>query len=103
MRPRWCGLEPIREILHFVGHQPLAKFHDAHRLGRDAVIAEHEFSDPEIAPANNSPDRKTLLVWLHEPALLNVVPAADPLSRLRIIKHGILAIDVKSFAPEAFQ
>src|SRR5262245_30339080 len=93
MRPRWCGLEPIREILRLVGHQPLAKFHDAHRIGRDAVIAEHEFGDPEIAPANNSPDHKTLLVWLDEPARLNVAPAADPFSLLRIIRHGILAVD----------
>src|SRR6267143_3802171 len=52
-----------------------------------------EFSDPEIAAADNSPDRKTLLVWLDESALLNVVPAANPLARLRIIKHSILAVD----------
>jgi len=58
-----------------------------------AVIAKHEFGDPEIAAADHSPDRKTLLVGLDEPALLNVVPAADPLARLRIIKHGILAVD----------
>jgi hypothetical protein len=55
-----------------------------------AVIGENEFSDPEIAAAGNSPDRKTLLVWLDGSALLNVVLAADPLSRLRIIEQRIL-------------
>ena len=79
--------------MRFVGHPSFAEFHDAHRVRRYAVIGKHEFSDPEIAAADNSPDRKTLLVWLDESAFLNVVPAADPLARLRIIKYGILALD----------
>src|SRR5882757_8803105 len=93
MRTRGCRVEPIGEILRFVGHQPFTEFHDAHRVRWFAVIGKHEFSDPEIAAADNSPDRKTLLVWLDESALLNVVPAANPLARLRIIKHGILTVD----------
>jgi hypothetical protein len=72
-----CRLKPIGEILRFVGHQSFTQFHDAHRVRWYAVIGKYEFSDPEIAAADNSPDRKTLLVWLDEPALLNVVPAAD--------------------------
>src|SRR5260370_7659196 len=92
MRTRGCRVKPIGEILRFVGHQPFAEFHDAHRVRWYAVIGRYEFSDPEIAAADYSPDRKTLLVWLDEPALLNVVPAADPLARLRIIKHRILAV-----------
>jgi hypothetical protein len=71
----------------------LAEFHDAHGVRWYAVIAKYEFSDPEIAAANNSPDCKALVVWLHEAALLNVVPTANPLARLRIIKHSILAVD----------
>src|SRR6202166_1997886 len=93
MRPRGCGVKPIGEILRFVGHQSFAEFHDAHRVRWYAIIGKYEFSDPEIAAADNSPDRKTLLAWLDESALLNVVPAADPLARLRIIKHSILAVD----------
>src|SRR3979411_126767 len=93
MRTRGCRVKPIGEILRFVGHQSFAEFHDAHRVRWYAVIGKYEFSDPEIAAADNSPDRKTLLVWLDESALLNAVPAADPLARLRIIKHSILAVD----------
>src|SRR3979490_2173318 len=93
MRARGRRVKPIGEILRFVGHQSFAEFHDAHRVRWYAVIGEYEFSDPEIAAADYSPDRKTLLVRLDESALLNVVPAADPLARLRIIKHGILAVD----------
>src|SRR5438876_262003 len=93
MRTRGCRVEPIGEILRFVGDQSFAEFHDAHRVRWYAVISKYEFSDPEIAAADNSPDRKTLLVWLDGSALLNVVPAADPLARLRIIKHSILAVD----------
>src|SRR5450432_120151 len=93
MRTRGAGVKPIGEILGFVGHKSVAELHDAHRVGWYAVIAQYEFSDPEIAAADHSPDRKALFVRLEEPALLNVAPAADPLARLRIIKHGILAID----------
>src|SRR5882757_5002912 len=93
MRTRGCRVEPIGEILRFVGHQSFAEFHDAHRVRWYAVIGKHELSDPEIAAADDSPDRKTLLVGLDGSALLNVMPAADSLARLRIIKHGILAVD----------
>src|ERR1700733_10181479 len=93
MRTRGSGVEPISKILRFVGHQSFAEFHDAHRVRRYAVIGKNEFCDPEVAAADNSTDRKTLFVWLDESALLNVVPAANPLARLRIIKHGILAVD----------
>ena len=34
MRTRGCRLEPIGEILRFVGHLSVAKLHDAHRVGR---------------------------------------------------------------------
>src|SRR5947208_7349873 len=94
MRTRGCRVKPIGEILRFVGHQSFAEFHGAHRVRWYAVIGKYEFSDPEIAAADNSPDRETLLVWLDESALLNVVPAADALARLRIIKHSIVAVDV---------
>src|SRR6266851_1527726 len=93
MRTRGRGVKPIGEILRFVGHQPIAEFHDAHRVRWYAVIGKYEFSDPEIAAADHSPDRKTLLVRLDGPALLNAVPAADPFARLRIIEHSILAVD----------
>src|ERR1700722_2658457 len=93
MRTRGSRIKPVGEILRFMGHQSFAEFHDTHRVRWYAVIAKYEFRDPEIAAADNSTDRITLPVRLDEPALLNVMPAADPLARLRIIKHGILAID----------
>src|SRR4051794_13529287 len=93
MRTRGPRGKPIGEILRFLGHQSFAEFHDAHSVRWYVVIGKYEFSDPKIAAADNSPDRKTLLVWLDESALLNVVPPADPLARLRIIKHSILAVD----------
>src|SRR5262245_63548685 len=94
MRARGRGLKSVGEILRFVRYQSFAEFHDAHRIRWYVVIAKCEFSHPEIAASNNSPDGKALLIGLHESALLDVVPTADLLARLRIIKHGILAVDV---------
>src|SRR4029077_17519657 len=81
MRTRGCRVKPICEILRFVSHQSFAEFHDAHSVRWYSVIGKYEFSDPEIAAADNSPDRKTLLVRLDESALLNVASATDPLTR----------------------
>ena len=93
MRTRGSRVKPIGEILRFVGHQSFAEFHDAHGVRWYAVIGQYEFSDPEIAAADNSPDGKMLLAWLDGSALLNVAPAPNPLPLLLIIKHGILAVD----------
>src|ERR1700679_1464417 len=93
MRTRGCRVKPVGEILGFWGDQSLAKFHDAHSVRRYAVIAKYEFGDPEVAAADHPLDRKTLLVWLDGSALLNILPAADPLPRLRIIEHGVLPVD----------
>ena len=73
MRTRGAGVKPVGEILRFVGHQSFAEFHDAHRVRWYAVIGQYEFSDPEIAAADNSPDGKMLLAWLDGSALLNIV------------------------------
>jgi hypothetical protein len=54
MRTRARRIKPIGEILRFAGHRSFAEFHDAHRVGRYAVTGEHEFSDPEIAAADDS-------------------------------------------------
>jgi hypothetical protein len=58
---------------------------------RQAIVGKNEFGDPEIAATNHSSDHKALLVWLGGSALVNVVPAANSLARLRIIKHSIFA------------
>src|SRR3954447_15530700 len=89
-----CRLKPISEILRLIGHQSFTQFHDAHRVRWYTIIGKYELGDPELAAPNNSPDGKALLVWLDESALLNVVPAADPLARLRIIKYSILVVDL---------
>src|SRR3954454_9169187 len=93
MRTRGCRVKRIGEILGFMGHHSLAEFHDAHHVRWCAVIGKYELSDPEIAAADHSPDRKSLLVRLHSAAFQNVMPAANPFARLRIIKHSILAVD----------
>src|SRR3954451_8092574 len=93
MRTRRCRVKSIREILCFIGYKSLVELHDAHCVGWYAIIGEYEFSDPEIIAANNSADRKTFPVWLNKPALLNIVSAANPLTRLRIIQHRMVAVD----------
>src|SRR3954454_23141695 len=65
MHARGCRVKSVGEILRLVGHQSFAKFHDAHRVRWYSVVGKYEFSDPEIAAADNSPDRKTLLVGLN--------------------------------------
>src|SRR5581483_1374611 len=75
-------------------HQTVAEFHDAHRVGRRAVVGENEFCDPKVAAADDAADRKALRVRLDAPALLDIAAAADALAGLRIVEHGVLAVDV---------
>src|ERR1700744_2339229 len=93
MCTRGRRVEPIREILGFVGDQSVAEFHDTHCVGWNTVITKYEFGDPEIATADNSLDGKALLVWLDGSALLDVAPSPDPFAGLRIIEHSVLAVD----------
>ena len=94
IRPRRPGLERSAEILRLAGDFSIAEFHDAHGIGWHAVIAEHEFGDPEIAAADNPLDGEALLARLHLPALLNLGPTANAFARLRISELRILLVDL---------
>src|SRR5580658_1150576 len=93
MRTRGRWVKSVGEVLRLLGHQPFAELHDTDRKRRSAVIGKYELADPEIAAANNSLKRESLPVWLNKSALLNVMPTADLLAGLRIIKQSILAVD----------
>src|ERR1700742_2209551 len=53
-RARGAGLERVGEILGFAGDLAIQELHDAHRIGRPAVIGENEFGDPQIAAADDT-------------------------------------------------
>src|SRR6202046_2490914 len=60
-----CGShEWIRKVLRFPRTLVVPDPHDAHGLGRFAVICQDEFGDPKITAANDSPDSKPLFVRL---------------------------------------
>src|SRR6476469_2530515 len=69
-RPRLPGLERVAKILRFSGDLSVAEFHDAHGVRRRAVIAEHEFGDPEVAIADEPLDGEALLRRLHRSSIL---------------------------------
>ena len=94
VRPRRAGLERRAEVLRLAGHLSVAEFHDAHCVKRHAVIAEHQFGDPEVAVADDPLDGEALLARLHRSALLNLASAANAFARLRIVEHRILSVDL---------
>src|SRR3569833_4466825 len=94
MRARGCRGKSVGEILRFVSDHPVAEFLDADLVGRLVVIGQHEFGDPEIAAADHAPNVEALLVRLDRAALLDIATCADALAGLRIIKHGILVVDL---------
>src|ERR1700756_2077131 len=72
-----CGSrEWIREVLCFPRNLHATKFHDAHGVGRLAVIREDEFSDPKMATANDSSDSKPLVARLTGALALYVASTA---------------------------
>src|ERR1700720_1244869 len=90
-RPR---LKRIAEVLGLAGHLPIFELHDAHRVRRLPVVSEDEFSDPEVASAEDAPHGEALHARLCEARRLNIAPAADALARLRILEHGVLSVNL---------
>jgi len=72
--------EWIREVLCFPRNLVARELHDAHGVGRLAVIGEDEFGDPKLTAANDSSDRKPLFVWLTLALALYVASTAGSLA-----------------------
>jgi hypothetical protein len=89
-----CGSrEWVREVLCFPRNLVAAELHDAHGVGRLAVICQDEFGDPKITAANDSPDGKPLVARLTGALVLYVGSAAGSLARLRVFQHRVVEID----------
>src|SRR5271165_1126817 len=93
-RARGSGFERVGKVLGLAGHPAIQKLHDAHRIGRSAVIREDEFRDPEVAGADDAAHPEALRVRLSDARGLNVVPAPDALARLRVLEHCVLPVYV---------
>src|SRR5271165_6299650 len=93
-RARGSRLERVGKVLGLAGHLAIQELHDAHRIGRSAVIREDEFRDPEVARADDAAHPEALRVRLSDARGLDVVPAPDALARLRVLEHCVLPVYV---------
>jgi hypothetical protein len=91
---RWSRLKRVTEILGLTDNLFIPKFHDTHRIRWLPIVSEDEFGHPEIGSTNNSTHRKSLVVRLRHSRRLNSVAAANPLARLRILKHRVLSVNL---------
>ena len=53
-------MDPRNTVFRAQPYRP--ELHDAHCVGRLAVICQYEFGDPKITAANDSSDGKPLLL-----------------------------------------
>src|SRR5271155_5400312 len=82
-----CGShEWIRKVLCFPPNFVAPELHDAHGVGGLAVIGQDEFGDPKITAANDSPDGKSLFVWLIRALALYVASTAGALAGLGVFQ-----------------
>jgi hypothetical protein len=72
--------EWIRKVLCFSRNLVVSELHDAHGVGRLAVICQDEFGDPKITAANDSSDRKSLFARLASALVLYVASTAGSLA-----------------------
>ena len=76
-----CGChEWIRKVLCFPRNLVAPELHDAHGVGRLAVICQDEFGDPKITAANDSSDSKSLFARLTSALALYVASTAGSLA-----------------------
>src|SRR5215472_7692858 len=89
-----CGShEWIRKVLCFPRNLVAPELHDAHGVGRLAVICQDEFGDPKITATNNSLDSKPLFARLTSALALYIASTAGSLAGLRVVQHRVLVID----------
>src|ERR1700722_19443492 len=79
LRARCRSHEWICKVLRLPRNFVVPELHDAHGVGRLAVICDDQFGDPKIAAANDSPDRKPLLVRLTGALVVYVASTAGSL------------------------
>ena len=90
-----CGShKSIRKVLCLPRNLVAPELQDAHGVTRFAVIRQDEFSDPKVAGTEDAPHGKALLVRLRKTRRLNIAPAANPFTGLRVLKHGIVVINL---------
>src|ERR1700726_4372520 len=94
LRARGPRREGIAKVLGLTGNLAVSKLHDAHRVRRQAVVGQNEFTDPKVGSTEYAPHRKALLVRLRRTRRLNVAPTADPLPGLRVLEHGIVVVNL---------
>jgi hypothetical protein len=76
-----CGChEWIRKVLCFPRNLVAPELHDAHGVGRLAVICQDEFGDPKITAANDSSDGKPLFARLTSALVLYVASTPGSLA-----------------------
>src|ERR1700692_3958765 len=76
-----CGShECIRKVLCFPRDLVAPELHDAHGVGRLAVICQDEFGDPKVTATNDSSDSKPLFARLTSALVLYVAATAGSLA-----------------------
>src|ERR1041384_1562885 len=76
-----CGShEWIRKVLCFPRNLVVPELHDAHGVGRLAVIRQDEFRDPKIAAPNDSAHRKPLFARLTGALVLYIASTSRSLA-----------------------
>jgi hypothetical protein len=66
MGARRSGLERVAKVFGLAGDLAIHELHDAHRVGRLAIIGEDEFRHPEVASADDSTHRESLRIRLRD-------------------------------------
>src|SRR6201998_2735764 len=76
-----CGShEGIGKVLGFPRNLVAPELHNAHGVGRLAVICQDEFGDPKLTAANDSSDSKPLFARLTGALVLYVASTAGSLA-----------------------
>jgi len=91
--PCW-RTERIREVLRLASNLAIAELHDADRVDCPLIVADHVLSDPQVAASEHAQDGEAQLGRVVPAQGLDIAPAADPLTRLGILDHDLIVVDL---------
>src|SRR5258708_23185421 len=86
--------ERIREVLRLASNLAIAELHDADRVDFPLIIADYVLGDPQVAAYEHAQDGEAQLGRVVPAQGLDVAPAADPLTRLGILYHDVIVVDL---------
>jgi hypothetical protein len=88
------SLKRLGEVLRFVNHFAVLKFHQANGMERFALVNDGIFCNPQFAGSEKPPNAEVgRLAWVMAAKVLQILFAVNPFTGLRVIANSLFVVN----------